>query len=37
MHNKGTGPSVYTIVLSYNNSVIKVGLTITSLDENPEV
>lgn len=23
MHNKGTGPSVYIIVLSYNNGVIK--------------
>ena len=23
MHNKGTGPSVYTILLSYDNSVIK--------------
>ena len=29
MHNKGTGPSVYTIVLSYNNSVIKESFDFT--------
>ena len=29
MHNKGTDPSVYTIVLSYNNSVIKESFDFT--------
>ena len=29
MHNKGTGPSVYIIVLSYNNAVIKESFDFT--------
>ena len=29
MHNKGTDPSVYTIVLSYDNSVIKESFDFT--------
>ena len=29
MHNKGTGPSVYIIVLSYNNGVIKESFDFT--------